>query len=97
MKNAANIGGRKLGIYKFDKTALIISGYHSNAIPHLSSSGLIGVATISQVDQITYHEQRSGNPDFPFIFLILATFFSNTDFKIISISQIIFITHRLTE
>ena len=78
MKNAANIGGRKLGIYKFDKTAFIISGaYHSNAIPHLSSSGLIGVATISQVDQITYHEQRSGNPDFPFIFLILAssTFF----------------------
>ena len=73
MTNAANIGGRKLGIYKFDKTALIISGYHSNAIPHLSSSGLIGVATISQVDQITYHEQRSGNPDFPFIFLILAS------------------------
>ena len=73
MTNAANIGGRKLGIYKFDKTALIISGYHSNAIPHLSSSVLIGVATISQVDQITYHEQRSGNPDFPFIFLILAS------------------------
>ena len=70
MTNAANIGGRKLGIYKFDKTALIISGYHSNAIPHLSSSGLIGVATISQVDQITYQEQRSGNLDFPFIFLI---------------------------